>query len=117
MQEQLLPGDDLVFSGHVSQTDCEGLVGSYASITVEVFTAIYLAGDVETEVLNFHGGALQSTADGQDITVTEQFDWSDGYINSNSPLGTYSSDVNIMGSGHVEGVVASVGEALAPLVH
>jgi hypothetical protein len=84
-------GDHLVFSGHETQTDCVGLVsdpaGPYASIRFEVAVPVYLGGDVVTQVLNLHGGAIGNTANGQDITVTDQFNWTDGSINTWSPFG------------------------------
>jgi hypothetical protein len=96
-------GDDLVFSGHETQTDCVGLVsdptGPYASIRFEVAVPVYLGGDVVTEVLNLHGGAIGLTANGQDITVTDQFNWTDGAINTSSPFGgPFTGFLNLVGA-------------------
>jgi hypothetical protein len=92
-------GDDLLFSGHMTQTECVGLVGdpagAYNSVTFQsAAPAVYLGGDVVTGGLYLYDGEIRNAASGQDITVTGELNWTAGKLNPT----TYTGFLNLVGA-------------------
>jgi hypothetical protein len=95
-------GDELHFSGSMTQTECVGLVGdpagAYASITLQSAAPVYLGGDVVTGGLYLYGGEIRNQASGQDITVTDQFNWTAGKINPTWGSGPFTGELKLDGA-------------------
>jgi hypothetical protein len=79
------------------------MTGSYTSIYINNFSTIDLGGNVQTGLLDLQGGEIRNTANGQNITVTAELNWTLGAINSS----TFSGALNIDGSAALDGVAGA----------